>query len=64
MGMNLTDTLLKGYMGLAADYVKLFFFIFLTGAVFAAIMHKTGAAASIAEGMRLFQISCLSLRTK
>jgi H+/gluconate symporter-like permease len=51
MGMNLTDTLLKGYMGLAADYVKMFFFIFLTGAVFAAIMHKTGAAASIAEGM-------------
>jgi len=29
----------------------MFFFIFLTGAVFAAIMHKTGAAASIAEGM-------------
>ncbi len=51
MGMNLTDTLLKGYMGLAADYVKMFFFIFLTGAIFAAIMHKTGAAASIAEGM-------------
>lgn len=51
MGMNLTDTLLKGYMGLAADYVKMFFFIFLTGAVFAAVMHKTGAAASIAEGM-------------
>lgn len=51
MGMNLTETLTKGYMGLAADYVKMFFMIFLTGAVFAAIMHKTGAAASIAEGM-------------
>jgi H+/gluconate symporter-like permease len=51
VGMNFQETLLDGYMGLAANYVKLFFFVFLTGAVFAAIMHRTGAAASIAEGI-------------
>ncbi len=50
-GMNPTDTLLNGYMGLAADYVKLFFLVFLTGAVFAQVMHKTGAAESIARGI-------------
>lgn len=51
VGMNFTDTLLNGYMGLAADYVRMFFLIFLTGAIFASIMHKTGAAASIAKGI-------------
>jgi len=50
-GMDPTDTLLKGYMGLAADYVKMFFLVFLTGAVFAQVMHKTGAAESIARGI-------------
>lgn len=50
-GMNPTETLLTGYMGLAGNYVKNFFLIFLTGAVFAQIMHKTGAAASIAKGI-------------
>jgi len=50
-GMNPTETLLDGYMGLASNYVKMFFLIFLTGAIFAQIMHKTGAAASIAKGI-------------
>ena len=33
-GIDPTQTLLEGYMGLAGDYVKDFFFIFMTGAVF------------------------------
>lgn len=50
-GMNPSQMLLEGYMGLAGNYVKSFFLIFLTGAVFAQIMHKTGAAAAIAKGI-------------
>jgi len=50
-GMDPSNTLLEGYMGLAANYVKMFFLIFLTGALFAQIMHKTGAAESIAVGI-------------
>ncbi len=50
-GMDPTETLLDGYMGLASNYVRLFFLVFLTGAIFAQILHKTGAAASIAEGI-------------
>jgi len=48
-GMSLSDTLFTGYMELAANYVQDFFLIFLTGAIFAAIIHKTGAAATIAK---------------
>lgn len=48
-GIDPTQTLLEGYMGLAGDYVKDFFFIFMTGAVFAHIMGKTGAAEAIAR---------------
>lgn len=50
-GINPTETLLQGYMGLAGNYVKNFFFVFMTGALFAQIMGKTGAAESIARGI-------------
>lgn len=50
-GIDPTDTLLQGYMGLAGNYVKSFFFVFMTGALFAQIMGKTGAAESIARGI-------------
>ncbi len=48
-GIDPTDTLLQGYMGLAGNYVKSFFFVFMTGALFAQIMGKTGAQSLLQE---------------
>lgn len=48
-GMNVTDTLLNTYMETAGGYFINFFLIFLTGAIYGLIMHKTGAATTIAD---------------
>lgn len=48
-GLNVTKTLLGPYMETAGSYFVKFFLIFLTGSIYGIIMHKTGAAASIAE---------------
>ncbi|BBM87484.1 GntP family permease [Candidatus Uabimicrobium amorphum] len=44
-GSDTPDT----YMKVAADFFAKFFLIFLTGSIYGVIMHKTGAAAAIAE---------------
>ncbi|MFW6029310.1 MAG: GntP family permease, partial [Halanaerobiales bacterium] len=41
------ETMLGPYMEEAASYFQDYFLIFLTGALFGAVMNKTGAAESI-----------------
>ncbi|GAB6138932.1 GntP family permease [Halanaerobaculum tunisiense] len=49
LGLPMYDTMLGPYMAEAAGYFKKFFLIFLTGALFGAVMEDTGAAKSIAH---------------
>ncbi len=49
VGMPLYDTMVGPYMEEAASYFQDFFLIFLTGALFGAVMEDTGAAESIAN---------------
>ncbi len=49
VGMPLYDTMVGPYMEEAASYFQSFFLIFLTGALFGAVMEDTGAAESIAS---------------
>lgn len=48
-GMDLKETLFNTYMETAGGYFINFFLIFLTGAIYGLIMHKTGAATTIAD---------------
>ncbi|MCH3949725.1 MAG: hypothetical protein LKE33_02130 [Acidaminococcus sp.] len=47
--MNLVDTILKTYMAGAAKYFQTWFPVFFLGAVYGAVMDKTGAAKSLAN---------------
>jgi len=49
VGMPLYDTMAGPYMQEAASYFESFFLIFLTGAIFGAVMQDTGAAETIAN---------------
>lgn len=49
VGMPLYDTMTGPYMQEAASYFESFFLIFLTGAIFGAVMQDTGAAKTIAN---------------
>jgi H+/gluconate symporter-like permease len=48
-GLNPGQAILGPYMETVGSYFIRFFLVFLTGSIYGAVMHKTGAAAAIAE---------------
>lgn len=48
-GLNAGEMILGPYMETAGGYFIKFFLVFLTGSIYGILMHRTGAAASIAE---------------
>ncbi len=48
-GLNITEMILGPYMEAAGSYFIRFFLIFLTGSIYGILMHRTGAAAAIAD---------------
>lgn len=54
LGMPMDKTLLGPYMSAAGSYFKNFWLVFFLGALYGAIMEKTGAALVIAEALLKF----------
>ena len=48
-GLDMSEMILGPYMETAGGYFIKFFLVFLTGSIYGILMHRTGAAASIAE---------------